>query len=191
MQENNLHVVSLNSVLWPPCLVCRRGAISLQSFLFCKFIGAADTQPTTAPTTGPAVISQAANGTILLHSRNVEIHGTTIRYEPNPHKDTVGYWTRKEDWVSWDFSVSKAEKFDVIVLQGCGTGSGGSEVEFTVGDQKIKMTVQDTGGFQNFVERNIGSIDLSAGPQTLQVNPITKPGLAVMDLRQIVLRPLR
>ena len=82
-----------------------------------------------------------------------------------------------------------AGKFDVVILQGCGTGSGGSEVEFAVGDQKIKMTVQDTGGFQNFVERNIGSIELPAGPQTLSVKPITKPGLAVMDLRQVVLRP--
>lgn len=166
-------------------------AISLPSLLCCAFLCAAETQPTTAPTTGPAIISQAGDGTILLHSRNVKIHGTTVRYEPNPHKNTVGYWTRKEDWVSWDFAVSTAGKFDVVILQGCGTGSGGSEVEFAVGDQKIKMTVQDTGGFQNFVERNIGSIDLSAGPQTLSVIPITKPGLAVMDLRQVELYPLR
>ncbi len=149
----------------------------------------ADTRPTTTPSTQPVTISQSADGTFLLHARDVRIHGTTVRYEPNPHKNTVGYWTRKEDWVSWDFNVATAGKFDVVILQGCGSGSGGSEVEFSVGDQKLKMSVKDTGGFQNFVERNIGTIELSAGPQTLQVRPITKPGLAVMDLRQVVLRP--
>lgn len=158
-------------------------------FITTPVVRGVDTQPSTSPATRPVVISETADGTILLHSRDVQIRGTTVRYEPNPHKNTVGYWTRKEDWVSWEFEVSTGGKFDVVVLQGCGSGSGGSEVEFAVGDQKIKMTVKDTGGFQNFVERNIGTFDLSPGPHSLSVKPITKPGLAVMDLRQVVLRP--
>ena len=42
-------------------------------------------------------------------------------------------------------------KFDVEMLVGCGNGSGGSEVEVAVGEQKLNFTVQETGGFQNFV----------------------------------------
>ena len=53
------------------------------------------------------------------------------------------------------------------------------------------MTVQDTGGFQNFVERDLGAIELSAGQHTRSVKPLTKPGQAVMDLRQVVLKPSR
>jgi len=145
--------------------------------------------PTTAPTTRP--IAQGSDGVILLHARDVTIHGTTVRYEPQPNKNTIGYWTKKEDWVSWDFVVERAGKFEVIALQGCGKGSGGAEVEFIVGEQKLKMTVQDTGHFQNFVERNIGQVELKKGANGLEVRPLTKPGVAVMDLRSVTLRPIK
>src|SRR3954471_19139702 len=63
------------------------------------------TKPSTQPTTrAPAT---AEDGSILLHSKDVTIHGTTVRYEPNPKKNTIGFWTKKEDWVSWDFEVKK------------------------------------------------------------------------------------
>ena len=83
-------------------------------------LAAPSTSPTTQPATRPIV--QAADGTILLHARDVTIHGTTVRYEPQPNKNTIGYWTKKEDWVSWDLVVDRAGKFDVIALQGCGKG---------------------------------------------------------------------
>src|SRR5215210_7275248 len=109
---------------------------------------AATTQPTTKP------IVQANDGNILLHAKDVTIHGKTVRYEPQPNKNTIGFWKVKEDWVSWDLVVEKPGKFEVIALQGCGKGSGGAEVEFIVGKQTLKMIVEDTGHFQNFVPRN-------------------------------------
>jgi len=146
------------------------------------------TAPSTQPTTRP--IAPGADGVILLHAREVAIHGTTVRYEPQPNKNTVGYWTKKEDWVSWDFVVERPGKFEVIALQGCGKGSGGAEVQFIFEDQKLTMTVQDTGHFQNFVERNIGRVELKKGPHRLEVRPLTKPGVAVMDLRLVTLQPI-
>ena len=86
--------------------------------------------------------------------------------------------------------VSHGGKFQLIALQGCGKGSGGSEVEFAVADQKLKMVVEDTGGFQNFIPRTIGTIDLPPGEHTLSVKPVSKPGTAVMDLRSITLKPV-
>jgi hypothetical protein len=38
--------------------------------------------------------------------------------------------------------------------------------------------------------RTIGAVELAAGPATLAVRPKTKPGVAVMDLRRVVLRPV-
>ncbi len=140
----------------------------------------------------PKVVRQAADGELLLHARDVTIHGTTVRYEPQPHKNTVGYWTKVEDWVSWDFELSRPGAFHVEILQGCGKGSGGAEVEFSVGRQTLKATVKDTGGFQNFVPRDIGQFRLEEpGRYTLSVKPKTKPGVAVMDLRQVKLTPVK
>ncbi len=133
---------------------------------------------------------QAADGSITLPAARADVYGVMLRFEPLPHKNTLGYWVRPEDTASWEFQVTKPGKFDIEALQGCGTGSGGSEVEFAVGDQKVVMTVQDTGHFQNFVPRKIGSIELKApGRYTLTVKPLKKPGVAVMDLRQVKLTP--
>src|SRR5213075_186626 len=106
-----------------------RNSIALITFCMCATaVSAVFAVATTQPTTKP--VAQSDDGTILLHSRDVIIHGSTVRYEPQPDKNTVGYWTKKDDWVSWNFSVEKPGKFDVIALQGCGKGSGGAEVEF-------------------------------------------------------------
>jgi arylsulfatase A-like enzyme len=140
----------------------------------------------------PVPLSQSADGSVTLSARDVTIHGTTVRYEPPAHKNTIGYWTRVGDWVSWDFAVTNAGWFSVTVLQGCGKGSGGSEVEVSVGDQKLRFVVQETGHFQNFVSREIGRLRfVNPGRYTLAVKPLTKPGVAVMDLRQVTLLPAR
>ena len=134
------------------------------------------------------LVAQAADGVITLHARDVSVHGANVRYEPKPEKNCVGYWTKSEDWVSWEFEVVKAGKFEVEALQGCGKGSGGAEVAFAVGEQVLTMSVEDTGGFQNFIPRKLGTLTLPAGKYTLTVKPKTKPGVAVMDLGQVTLR---
>jgi arylsulfatase A len=134
---------------------------------------------------------QAADGTITLPAKTADVHGVQLRYEPLPHKNTLGFWTKADDWVSWEFEVKKPGTFTVVALQGCGKGSGGSEVEFAVGEQTLKLTVEDTGGFQNFKEREVGTVTLEkAGRYTLSVKAKTKPGVAVMDLRSVTLKPV-
>jgi hypothetical protein len=76
------------------------------------------------------------------------------------------------------------------VLQGCGKGQGGSEVELSVGEQTLTFQVEDTGHFQNFKAREIGALKLDkAGRYTLTVKPRKKAAGAVMDLRSVTLKP--
>ncbi len=136
------------------------------------------------------LVSQDADGTIVLHAHHAFTHGSTVRYEPQPNKNTIGYWTRAEDWVSWDFLLDQPGVYSVEIIQGCGKGSGGSKVAFAVGSQVLEVTVQDTGGFQNFLSRSIGTVQFEkAGQYTLTVKPKSKPGAAVMDLREVTLKP--
>ena len=84
------------------------------------------------------------------------------------------------------------------VLQGCGNSSGGAEVLLQLAHPaarqpigQVRFTVKDAGGFQNFKARTVGTIETEkVSPLILRVIPQTKPGAAVMDLRQIVLRPV-
>ena len=103
-------------------------------------------------------------------------------------KRTIGFWVNVGDWVSWDFKVGKAGKYEVEVLQGC--GGGGSEVAVEVAGQSCRFTVENTGHFQQFILRTIGVVELPEGEATLAVKPQTKKGGAVMDLRQVTLRPV-
>ncbi len=119
-----------------------------------------------------------------------EFGGPTLRYEPDETKNTLGYWTNVHDWASWKIDVRKPGSYEVSVLQGCGKGSGGAEVAVSVADQSLTFVVEDTGHFQNFKWREIGQVKIgAAGEYTLTVKSRSKPGAAVMDLRQIILRP--
>jgi hypothetical protein len=134
---------------------------------------------------------QAADGTITCHARDVTIQGVKVQYEPKPEKNTIGYWVNEKDWVYWDFIARQAGEYNVEILQGCGTGHGGSEVEITIAGQKLPLTVEDTGHFQNFKPRTIGTVKLTPGQHRLSVMPVKKARLAIMDLRQVRLLPVK
>jgi arylsulfatase A len=131
------------------------------------------------------------NGVIKLPARTAIIEGTQLRYEALPHKETLGFWTRLEDQAAWDLQIPKPGRYMVSLFQGCGTGHGGSEVDIEIAGQTLKWTVEDTGHFQNFVRRDVGEVTFAEpGRYRLQIRPRTKPGAAVMDVREMTLRPI-
>lgn len=139
----------------------------------------------------PEIVSPAPNGQIILPAHTAETFGKLLRYEPQPHKNTVGYWANQDDWCQWRFYVESPGKYDLSVQQGCGKGNGGSKVQFAVGDQKHDYLVKETGHFQNFEMRPVGRFEFeSAGVYELQVRAIKKAANAVMDIRSAVLAPV-
>jgi len=127
--------------------------------------------------------------TVRLLARHARPHGSHLRYEPEPYKDTLGYWVNAEDWAEWSFTVPKPGRYEIEVLQGCGGGNGGSEVAVEIGPHSLRFTVQETGHFQNFIQVVAGEVDLPAGPQKLALRPLNKKRDAVMDVRRVVVRP--
>ncbi|MGN6135775.1 MAG: sulfatase-like hydrolase/transferase [Aureliella sp.] len=133
-----------------------------------------------------------ASGDIRLHAKDAIVHGEKLRYESESHKNVLGFWTNPNDWAEWIFTPPAAGTYEVEIQQGCGQGAGGAEVHVEIsGQAPLKFTVVDTGHFQNMILRTIGQVELAAGEQTLAVKPQSKPGVAVMDIRRIVLRPVR
>ena len=131
----------------------------------------------------------AASNLITLAAHDAIIVGKNLRYEPQPHKNTVGYWSRVEDWCWWSVYVERPGRYEVGVLQGCGKGHGGSRVSVRVAKQELAFTVEDTGGFQAFRQRAIGAVTIPrAGLYRLEIRPITKKSVAVMDIRRAHLK---
>jgi arylsulfatase A len=146
-------------------------------------------RPTPNPDYAPN--PQAGDGVITLPAATAEVHGVMLRYEPLPHKNTLGFWIRAEDWASWEFEVRTPGTFAVEALVGCGNGSGGSTVEFRSEGQVLKLNVPVTGGFQKFEPQALGRLALDRpGRHRLEVRATSKPGQAVMDLRQVRLVPV-
>jgi hypothetical protein len=133
---------------------------------------------------------QLSGGRIVLHSSTAQVQGEKLQYERGEAKNTLGFWVKPGDWASWHFQVAKPGTYAVHLWQGCGKGSGGSEVEIRCAGQSVKFTVEETGHFQNFKERVVGKVKFDKkGPQVLEVRALSKPGGAVMDLRQVILMP--
>jgi len=135
-------------------------------------------------------IGQEFDRSVLLHARDVTLRSTKVQYETKPHKNTVGYWVNVTDQVYWDFTMTRGGRFDVEIHQGCGKGHGGSLVALEVAGQKLEFTVKDTGHFQNFVPRKVGTVRLAKGEYRFWIKPIMKAGGAIMDVRRIRLLPV-
>ena len=135
---------------------------------------------------GKEIIQSGRN--ISLHSRDSKVNGVILRYEPAQKKQCLGYWSNPSDWASWDFIVKEPGDYTVTVRQGCGRGHGGSKVSIISGTQKLIFNAEDTGGFQNWKNIDIGSIKLKEpGLNILEVRPLDKKSVAVMDIQEIIL----
>ena len=132
-----------------------------------------------------------SDGTITLPASSGEVTGAKLQFEPLLHKNTIGYWVNADDYVTWDFEISRVTAFEVHVLQGCGAGHGGSRVKFEVAQQRLSYEVVDTGHFQNFRWRYVGRLQpLDSGSHRLTVRCEQLANAAVMDIRQIRLVPV-
>lgn len=151
----------------------------------------------------PEQVAADDTSAFILPAHKAVTHGEMLRYEPQPHKNTVGYWTKPADWAEWHIDVKRAGKYTLYILQGCGKGQGGSEVGIVIRTKAeatanqsplLKSTlifnVEDTGHFQNFVLRELGEIEFgSAGEFTLELHPRQLAKNAVMDVREVRLVP--
>jgi len=134
----------------------------------------------------------AADGSITLAAAEATVHGDSAHYESGGGKDNIGFWTKQDDWVSWDFEATSAGKFEVEVTFACEDGSAGSQYTVAVGQSKVSGKVEGTGAWNKFATRKLGAIELArAGRQTLSVKADAMPHGAVMNLKAIKLIPAK
>ena len=143
----------------------------------------------TTPDRSPVAVLAGADGVVSMHASNAVVHGTMLRYEPATNKLCLGFWTKAEDWAEWKFTVTKPGDYVVEIWQGCGTGNGGSDVIAEVAGKSFPFVVEDTGHFQKFIPRRVGTLALTAGTHTIAVKPQNKKKAAVMDIRFVKIIP--
>ena len=128
---------------------------------------------------------------LRLHAKSATTYSENMRYEPNEKKNCLGFWTNPNDWAEWKFDVSSPGKFKVKIVQGCGNGNGGSDVNVLVNGETLTFKVVETGGFQNWKEIPLGEVNLDVvGKQKIAIKPVNKAGKAVMDVQRLILTPV-
>ena len=143
------------------------------------------------PTREGGDIAQADDGKIELLAKDATTWSETMRYEPKPEKNCLGFWTDPKDFAEWEVEVAKPGKFKVVVSYGCGDGNGGSSVAVKHADQAVKFTTKDTGGFQKWTDVEVGEIEIKGtGAQRIVLAPENKAKSAVLDVQKVVLKPV-
>ncbi|MFK7790287.1 MAG: hypothetical protein AB8C95_12445 [Phycisphaeraceae bacterium] len=143
-------------------------------------------------------IEATGDGSFYIPAHLAVTRGEKIRYEPQPSKNTVGFWVDGADFAVWTIHLEKPGRFKVAVLQGCGRGQGGSKASIWFHrwldqgrvvpepEMKLDFDVLETGHFQSFQWVHIGEAVLTQpGDTRIEVSPETIKKAALMDIRAI------
>lgn len=154
------------------------------------------------PQWNEVIVSPEADGSFRLRACHALTQGNKLLFEPQPHKNTIGYWIDSQALAWWTINVATPGRFHVGVLAGCGTGQGGSQVEIQAIPQDkassdnlsskpeitTEFVVEETGHFQNFRWRHVGEIEFTRpGQYRIRVRCIEKAKNAVVDIRELQL----
>ncbi len=134
----------------------------------------------------PVWLVQAPDGTIALPASEATLHGGGLQYESGPERDNIGFWLNPEDWVSWDFKVTKPGTFKVTAQV---AAMAKSAVTVSLGEQTLKPATPSTGNYGKFETVEVGTLSIAAaGKATLAVKPVAQ-GWQPINLKSITLTP--
>jgi alpha-L-fucosidase len=145
---------------------------------------------TGAPQVVEQRVRQADDGSLTLLAIDADVQGSKAKIEKkgsNPYN--IGYWTSAADIAQWHAEFKKGGKFTVLLEYSLAPNSKGSEIAIEVGQVKVPVKLEAGKDFLDFKTVEVGTVDVESGPIIVTVRPTAKPGLAVMDLRKIVLKP--
>ena len=141
----------------------------------------------------PEVDSRArasADGGIVLgaNAARIEGAGPATLEEADGHHN-IGYWSKAENRVVWEYLATKAGRYDVTLTMAVKAGNGGSYT-VQVGAQKLSGTAEGAGEWTSYREVKLGTVSLdAAGPVRVEVRPASIQGEGLMNLRSVKLAP--
>ena len=141
--------------------------------------------------TSGKLIAPSADGSLTLLAIDAEVIARRAKLErkgQNPHN--IGYWTDVRDYVQWGVILDKPGRYEVGLEYSAAPNSGGSRFAVDVLNGSIESKIEPTTSFLDFKTITLGTVEVTKpGAGLVVVRPLTKPGVAVMDLRRVVLRP--
>lgn len=111
--------------------------------------------------TKPLVVKQSkesvsyTGGSLCDHSRK------TAAVRSAASQNTLAHWADVEHWAEWHVEIAHPTGFKVENHQGCGKGQGENTGEIEIAGSKCQFEIEDTGHFQNFQAKTVGSVQVA------------------------------
>ncbi|MEO7099559.1 MAG: alpha-L-fucosidase [Luteolibacter sp.] len=141
----------------------------------------------------PPVTPQADDGTVVLTAEAADITGEFLRVEPGKKPGDVpnlGYWERPAEFVEWSIRVTRPGWYTPSLNYACSDTSAGSDILFSVGDQKLSGIVESSGDWDQYRTATLGQIRLEKGDRVTATLKVTrKKEFGAINLRSITLLP--
>ena len=144
------------------------------------------------PVVEPFVIQPDDKGLITLGVESSEIE---TRFEQRAKKENaLGHvyltnWTRPDDIPTWNFTVPKAGRYKVEISYGATRAGKDKDFLVSIGDKAVSGKTVETGNDWVFQSHQLGTFNLQAGAQTLQVKSGNSQGLGGVSLESVKLIP--
>lgn len=101
-------------------------------------------------------------------------------------------WFTSKDKVVWTVLVEKSGKYDVYMEWSVSDKEAGKPFIFRAENSDLKSKVGKTGSWETFKTEKIGTIQLSAGQQSMVFKPDSEfTEGALLDLREVRLIPIK
>ncbi len=128
-----------------------------------------------------------ANGVITLKAADAVINGRRLKFDEE--HEQLDAWTNAHDEARWDFVTARGGKYKVSMIYTFPDESAGSTFDVVIGESSLNgQTAASNEGGQT-AEREIGTMSVGQGPQTLIVRPIKVNKGGLMQLKTVALTP--
>jgi mono/diheme cytochrome c family protein/glucose/arabinose dehydrogenase len=140
-----------------------------------------------APTLAP--IHPNEKGEFILSAKSAKLFAERLRYHQD--LDILGPWTNESDAALWLIDVPAAGRYHVDLHYAMDDTNSGNIWRLESDAGSLEGEVVSTGGFDKFVEKDAGVLDLNKGSNRILMRSAGELEGELIDLRTIRLEPVR
>lgn len=137
----------------------------------------------------PTLIKDGESGSLQLAAAHARIYGPKVIFEEK-YKN-LGWWQHADDVAEWSLAIPAARKYRVLLDYACDGSAAGNTLQLSIGGQTLLYKVPATGTWDDYRTQEIGTVELAAGPAEASARASGAIRSALMDLRGIVLEPVK
>ncbi|MFL2869227.1 MAG: PVC-type heme-binding CxxCH protein [Pirellulaceae bacterium] len=132
-------------------------------------------------------VKSFVDGAIRLTASVAEIYGPTVVYESR--FKNIGFWQNLDDRVIWTALIPTEGEYDIYMDWAVDNGAANQGFICVLGDKMIKGRVEGTGTWEDYQQKKIGTVELSAGLTRVMFRADEGLQGFLIDLREICLVP--